>query len=434
MSLREWLIIIGALLILGVIVDGLRRMYRARQDSLEISRGMGSADLGESPVDDDYNPELPSGGARVVSPGRIPESRPGGGSNVSSSFSGAQQTAGAQEAGKPETLSASAEDEADDRVPVITRPQSEPEPATDPSPEPEPEPEPARVEPQSSESFSASDPLVDEPLSADDSTGVVDEEGIVGEVRVRKPGLDSVDSTVAGAGGDSLKAERDEHDSYQSTASSRATQAAAETAQAAAERARNLWQRIRGSQESLAARWNGSEPEPVPGGTETSQPQGSWSEEERPPAGANRPDAQEVIVINVLCRGEDRFSGPAIQRLLEACGMEFGDMGIYHRHEEPDTRTPVQFSVASAVSPGTFRPEEISELETPGISFFMSLPGPSDSIQAFDYMLETAQTVVRNLGGELKDENRSVMTAQTIEHCRQRIREYERRRRSVRSQ
>ena len=44
-------------------------------------------------------------------------------------------------------------------------------------------------------------------------------------------------------------------------------------------------------------------------------------------------------------------------------------------------------------------------------------------------MLETAQTVVRNLGGELKDERRSVMTAQTIEHCRQRIREYERKRR-----
>jgi len=37
---------------------------------------------------------------------------------------------------------------------------------------------------------------------------------------------------------------------------------------------------------------------------------------------------------------------------------------------------------------------------------------------------------VRNLGGELRDEHRSVMTSQTIEHCRQRIREFERKRRS----
>ncbi|MEP3563426.1 MAG: cell division protein ZipA, partial [Marinobacter sp.] len=37
--------------------------------------------------------------------------------------------------------------------------------------------------------------------------------------------------------------------------------------------------------------------------------------------------------------------------------------------------------------------------------------------------------VVRNMGGELKDERRSVMTPQTIEHCRQRIREFERKQR-----
>ena len=71
-------------------------------------------------------------------------------------------------------------------------------------------------------------------------------------------------------------------------------------------------------------------------------------------------------------------------------------------------------------------------MSTPGISFFMSLPGPSNAMQAFDFMLETAQCVVKNLGGELKDERRSVMTAQTIEHCRQRIREYERKRHSRR--
>lgn len=37
--------------------------------------------------------------------------------------------------------------------------------------------------------------------------------------------------------------------------------------------------------------------------------------------------------------------------------------------------------------------------------------------------------VVRHMGGELKDENRSVMTAQTIEFARQRVHEFERRHR-----
>ena len=56
----------------------------------------------------------------------------------------------------------------------------------------------------------------------------------------------------------------------------------------------------------------------------------------------------------------------------------------------------------------------------------MSLPGPSNNMRAFDYMVETAQCVVKNLKGEMKDERRSVFTPQTLEHCKQRIREFER--------
>ena len=137
-------------------------------------------------------------------------------------------------------------------------------------------------------------------------------------------------------------------------------------------------------------------------------------------------------MINVLARQGEDFSGSALQKLFEACGLVHGDMKIYHRHEAEDTISPVQFSVANAVEPGTFKPNDVVAMTTPGISFFMSLPGPTNALQAFEFMLETAQCVVRNLGGELKDERRSVMTAQTIEHCRQRIREFERKQRSPR--
>ena len=59
-------------------------------------------------------------------------------------------------------------------------------------------------------------------------------------------------------------------------------------------------------------------------------------------------------------------------------------------------------------------------------NLFMTLPGPKQSITAFNYMIETAQVLVRNLNAELRDDAHSVMTAQTIEHCRQRIRDFER--------
>ena len=62
-----------------------------------------------------------------------------------------------------------------------------------------------------------------------------------------------------------------------------------------------------------------------------------------------------------------------------------------------------------------------------GFLFFLTLPGPEDMIKAFDYMLETAQTVARNLGADVLDESRSALTKQSMEHSRQRIRELERR-------
>lgn len=135
---------------------------------------------------------------------------------------------------------------------------------------------------------------------------------------------------------------------------------------------------------------------------------------------------QEVIIINVHSRQEQVFAGREIKELLYACGLDHGDMSIFHRHEEDDLLSPIQFSVANSIEPGYFDPETLDEAVTPGVSFFMSLPGPKDYMKAFDYMLETAQCFAKNLDGELKDENRSVMTSQTIEHCRYRIREFER--------
>lgn len=139
-------------------------------------------------------------------------------------------------------------------------------------------------------------------------------------------------------------------------------------------------------------------------------------------------EIEEVIVINILAPEEQSFSGMELLQLILNCGMRYGEMDIFHRHEDGFDRGRVQFSMANAIEPGTFDLETMGENDCPGVSFFMGLPGPKNSMKAFDFMLETAQTLVRNLGGELRDERRSPMSEQTIAHCRQRIRDFERRR------
>ncbi|MEP3348577.1 MAG: cell division protein ZipA [Marinomonas sp.] len=139
-------------------------------------------------------------------------------------------------------------------------------------------------------------------------------------------------------------------------------------------------------------------------------------------------EIEEVIVINIFAPEDQNFAGMELLQLILNCGMRYGDMDIFHRHEDGFDRGRVQFSMANAIEPGTFDLETMGEGESPGVSFFMGLPGPKNSMKAFDFMLETAQTLVRNLGGELYDERRTPMSEQTIAHCRQRIRDFERRR------
>ncbi|MBM7060789.1 cell division protein ZipA [Pseudomonas sp. UL073] len=135
---------------------------------------------------------------------------------------------------------------------------------------------------------------------------------------------------------------------------------------------------------------------------------------------------EEVLVINVVARDDDGFSGPALlQNILES-GLRFGEMDIFHRHESMAGNGEVLFSMANGVKPGTFDLDDIDHFRTRAVSFFLGLPGPRHPKQAFDVMVAAARKLAHELNGELKDDHRSVLTAQTIEHYRQRIVEFER--------
>lgn len=138
---------------------------------------------------------------------------------------------------------------------------------------------------------------------------------------------------------------------------------------------------------------------------------------------------EEVIVINVMAPEHAYFEGAALLEILTEQNLRFGDMDIFHRHAEDNGSGEVLFSLANIVKPGTFDLGSIEEFTTPGVSLFLMLPLKGDSVAAFGLMARTVKAIAQSLGGEIKDENRSVMTQQTFEHCRQRVIEFERKRR-----
>lgn len=139
-----------------------------------------------------------------------------------------------------------------------------------------------------------------------------------------------------------------------------------------------------------------------------------------------QPEVEEVIVINVMAPPDGMMAGKEMLAVLLKQGMRLGNMSIFHRHADSSGNGPVMFSMANMVQPGTFDMGQMEEFSTPGVSLFLQLPGKHESyMQSFERMLETANALKDGLGGELKDENRSVLTRQTIEHYRQRIRDFE---------
>ena len=143
------------------------------------------------------------------------------------------------------------------------------------------------------------------------------------------------------------------------------------------------------------------------------------------------PVAEELIVMNVIAETGTVFAGEAIFDILRGRGLKFGDMNIFHR-TEPLTRA-IHYSVANVVEPGTFDMADMEAFRTPGMCFFMQLPGPEAPAEAFEDMLSVAREVESKLGGVLSDEQRNRMTNQTVEHYRQRIADFSRRRMSKRA-
>lgn len=141
----------------------------------------------------------------------------------------------------------------------------------------------------------------------------------------------------------------------------------------------------------------------------------------------NAVDAEEeegeslVIVLNVMAKADNPFHGADILAVLRANDLEHGEMMIFHRYPDGAGHSRPVFSMANTVEPGTFDLSTIEHLHTPGLSLFMQLPGPIDSREAFELMLKTGRQVAEQLGGDLCDERRNVLTLQTIGHLKEQI-------------
>lgn len=500
-GLREWLIIGGALVILLIILDGWRRIRGSRNAlRMDIDRG-----LQDQPGDEDSNPELPNGGARVIDD-TVPSAMGEPGSHIEPSFN----TSIDLEPESSETASFTAhtkdtnEDVSEADTSSLTLSVTEPESVTNFSAvAQEPEPEltvtalddthvTAESSSPSQSEFDLEQPVMSLNDSADapsyDTVSVTEETipndqvfaSVLAESADKTTGVNELDENTEPRSRDPLFAPIPEHQF--NTADGEPQDSAVDPIELSNEPLSAdpllgddlqgdswagskifdadpivpsdlTWADINPAQETSSAtvlplhardetdsvdtvvatkpeirQEEASSVESVAGAfpDTDAEPQVSLLNNVRVDRGpTHAPDPENSLLVMVVSNSNEGFNGQALLQLVLACGMRFGAMDVFHRFEDGIDAGAVQFSMANATQDGSFDLETMADQRIRAVTFYMSMNEPREVMNAFDCMLATAETVARHLNGDLVDENRIMMRAQTQEHYRQRVRDFE---------
>ncbi len=154
--------------------------------------------------------------------------------------------------------------------------------------------------------------------------------------------------------------------------------------------------------------------------------------EEQPEAEESQPEdgeeeklgpVEELVIMHVMARNDGELSGSKVLELLLTAGLRHGPMEIFH-YRNPQGHT--EFSLANCVQPGTFNPDSMNQVNTPGVTLFMQLPTSADAMESLDHMYEMALYLAKNLDAEVLDEDHSTVTKQRIESYREKLRSFAR--------
>lgn len=138
-----------------------------------------------------------------------------------------------------------------------------------------------------------------------------------------------------------------------------------------------------------------------------------------PPASAV-PAAEDegvIIVLFVAEREATAINGRRIHAALQAQGLEYGARKIYHRMRNGKS----QFSIASIIKPGELDPAQADQFATPGLTAFMTLPGPDQPVSALEDLLTTCDRLAGALNGEVFDQQREALTEDARRLLRARV-------------
>lgn len=137
-------------------------------------------------------------------------------------------------------------------------------------------------------------------------------------------------------------------------------------------------------------------------------------------------NAQQFLSLKIQAAPNKSFYFEHLTEFARITGMELSKNGFYHYVEEVAGQSYLGYSLININQPGSlaFNPAE-PDASTQGLILVTTLPNTPEPQKIFERMLAVAKVIARNWEAELQDEHHSNLTQQTIEHYRQKIKDFE---------
>jgi cell division protein ZipA len=132
------------------------------------------------------------------------------------------------------------------------------------------------------------------------------------------------------------------------------------------------------------------------------------------------PPGPMLLTLHVVAR-DAVFEGADIVHAAGHCGLEPGEMDIFHCALGDEDHSQTLFSMANMVKPGTFPFGAMAEFQSPGLTLFAELEGTHDDPGRMEELLGTAHALAEDLGGEIRDSRRELFTEEAERCLRERV-------------
>ena len=124
----------------------------------------------------------------------------------------------------------------------------------------------------------------------------------------------------------------------------------------------------------------------------------------------------DLVVVSIQSARSPRFEGINLHKACLRAGLRRTESQMYQRFPLDESEHPL-FSLVNGIEPGTFD-EDAKSIETPVVFLFTELPKQTDPVFAVNELISGARSIARDIGGDVFDQQGTPISKEWIDLAR----------------